>query len=119
MATWPTTLPLPQVAGFQLQPKEQSLRTDMEVGAARVRRRSLDRLDEVSLQWTLTDAQMDTLRTWFDDNAGGAGGSAWFLMRLRIGTGGIVEVEARFIGTYRASLVSATVWNVTAQLEVR
>ena len=37
--TWPNTLPLPSVEGYGLTPQEAVLRTDMESGPARQRRR--------------------------------------------------------------------------------
>lgn len=120
MATYPTTLPGPLAAGYSLAPQDQTLRTDMDVGAARVRRRSTARLDRVRVAFTFTDAEMAAFRAWFDDSAQAAGGSAWFDITLRIGTGGAVAVEARFTGPYSADLSGTYgTWRLTAELEVR
>ena len=120
MATWPTTLPLPLRAGYNLSPGDQTIRTEMEIGVPRVRRRTTARNDRVSVAWSLTDAQLNTLRDWFDDDATGvAGGSAWFTVDLAVGGGTLVESkEARFIGPFSADR-EQTRWRVSATLEVR
>lgn len=120
MATWPTSLPLPTVAGYSLEPLDQTIRTDMEVGAARVRRRTVAQLDMIDVRWVFTLAQMAAFRAWHEDGpAGAAGGAAWFTIGLQTGDGGVASREARFVNAFRASLVSATVWELTARLEVR
>ncbi len=119
MSTWPTSLPAPNLSGYQLTPNAQTIRTDMEVGAARVRRRSHARLDKIRVSWIFTDAQMDTFRTWFEDDTEAAGGSAWFSIDLRIGNTGATAQEARFVGEYQAVLQKASIWSVSAEIEVR
>lgn len=120
MATWPTTLPAPLLEGYALNPGDQTIRTDMESGAPRVRRRTTARNDKVNASWMLTEAQLDTLRDWFDDASTGiAGGSAWFTVALAVGTGTRqASVEARFVGPFQAAPVGQ-LWRVTASLEVR
>lgn len=121
MATWPTSLPQPISDGYGLTPEDSGIRTDMEVGAARVRRRTRARNDRIDVRWLLTDAQMAAFRAWFDDDATGvSGGSAWFYIRLNIGTGGMQTVEARFVnGFKRGDFTPPDTWQVTAQLEIR
>ncbi len=119
MATWPGTLPAPQAAGYGLQPVDQSIRTDMEFGAMRSRRRSYARNDRLAVSWALSDAQMDIFRTWFENDAEAAGGSAWFSVSLRVGNTGATTQEARFVSPYRAQMVGAGRWSVSADLEVR
>lgn len=116
MAIWPSTLPRPQVAGYQVAPVDPAVRTDMEVGAARVRRRTAARNDQVSAVWRLTDAEMDVFRAWWDS----AGAGAWFTgLSLALGDGGLTAVEARFVGTWQASVLPGLNWDVSARLEVR
>ncbi len=120
MATWPASLPLPTVARYSLEPLDQTIRTDMEVGAARVRRRTVAPLDMIDVRWVFTLSQMAEFRTWHKDGStGAAGGAAWFTIGLQTGDGGVASREARFVNAFRASLVSATVWEVTTKLEVR
>lgn len=120
MATWPATLPVPLVEGYQLNPGDQTIRTEMEVGAARVRRRTSARNDRVAAAWLLTEVQLDTLRDWFDNATTGiAGGAAWFTVALAVGTGTRqAAVEARFIGALQCA-PAGPYWRVSATLEVR
>ena len=119
MATWPDTLPAPNLSGYQLTQTDPSLRTEMEFGAARSRRLTYARNDRVRASWIFTDAQMAIFRTWFDNDAEAAGGSAWFVISLRIGLTASTTQEARIVGGFQASLQKASVWSVSAELEVR
>ena len=120
MATWPTTLPAPMAQGYSIDPIDPVIRTDMEVGAVRARRRTAARQDKVSVAWAFDETQLDTFRDWFDDDAtGAAGGSAWFYIDLRIGAGGTTTEEARFTGPFKAAMVSGGRWQVSATLEIR
>lgn len=119
MATWPGTLPAPQLDGYAINPEKQTIRTDMEAGAARVRRRSAAINDKIQVSWKFTDAQMETFRTWFYNSAECAGGAAWFTINLPVGTTGIDAVTARFVDTYRKKLLPGLNWHVSATLEVQ
>lgn len=117
---YPSTLPRPTFNGYQLAPQDQTVRTDLEVGTARQRRRTTARNDQVSVTWMLKDAEMTAFRAWFEGAAEAAGGSAWFTgLELATGDGGIKPVEARFIGPWQADLSPGMNWDVTAKLEVR
>jgi hypothetical protein len=121
MATWPATLPLPTVSGYQLAPGDQTVRSDMSVGAPRARRITAARNDQVTAQWLMDDAQLAAFRTWFEDDVDGiAGGAAWFTgLSLAVG-GGLTSPDCRFVGPFTASLLTGTLlWQVTAKLEVR
>jgi hypothetical protein len=119
MATWPSTLPQP-TANFGLNPQDQTVRTDMEGGAARVRRRSSARNDRVTVALRLTAAQFATLRAWFDDATTGiAGGAAWFAVDLPVNGGAAVTLDARFMAPFKATLLSGYNWDVSAEWELR
>lgn len=66
---WPDVLPDMSRPGYQLQPVDASLRTDMEVGARRLRRLTLARRDTVSVEWKFLDAEMAAFRAWYGDEA--------------------------------------------------
>lgn len=119
MAAWPSTLPAPLLAGYTLDPVAPSIRTDMEFGAARARRRTAARNDIVNLAWQMSDAQMAIFRAWFEDDAQAAGGAAWFTITLPIGDSGATAQEARFVGVYQALRVGGLRWTVSASIEVR
>lgn len=118
MALFPATLPRPVVDGYVLDPLDQTIRTEMEVGAPRVRRRTLARLDRVSVRWILTDAEMAIFRAWFQDPGQAAGGAGWFDLDLALGLGGIQSYEARIV-QWQAPLRRGLRWELSAQLEVR
>jgi len=120
MATWPANLPAPLVEGHALEPVDPVVRTDMEVGAPRARRRTSARNDRYPVSWLFTDSEMASFRSWYDDDTTGiAGGSAWFNVSLYDGHGAQNNVEARFAGIYKAQVVAGRNWRVTAVLEVR
>jgi hypothetical protein len=115
MATWPSTLPAPLNEGYSIEPQQQTIRTDMEVGNPRVRRRTAARVDNIPVAWMMTNAQFSAFRTWFDGD--GEGGAAWFT--VAIPQGDETSTEARFVDTFRAEKVAFTHWRITATLEVR
>jgi hypothetical protein len=120
MADFPAGLPSPNTSGYTIKPIDQTIRSEMEMGGQRVRRRSTARFDKVSVGWQLTDAQFATFRTWYENAAtGAAGGSGWFNISLPVGATGLDTVETRFAGVYQASYMDGFNWYVTAELEVR
>lgn len=118
MATYPSTLPAPLSDGYQLNPGDQVIRTEMESGYTRTRRRTTARIDKFSAAFVYTSAQMDAFRDWFEDASGADGGAAWFDITLKTGDGSAITVEARFSGVWQASYRGG-IWQVTATLEVR
>lgn len=116
MAAYPNIMPAPLVESYTLSPVDQTVRTDMEVGAARVRRRTYARNDLVEVSWLFTAAQMAAFRAWFEADAGG--GAGWFDVALDVGDGASSLVEARFKGPWKATR-NNLLWRITAQLEVR
>jgi hypothetical protein len=64
---WPDVLPGPSHTGYELSPADQSIRTDMEVGATRVRRITQARRDLLSLPFRFTDTEYATFRAWYGD----------------------------------------------------
>ena len=119
MAAYPSTLPAPLAAGYAVRPVDQTIRTEMDVGAARVRRRTRARLDRVPVSWVYTDAQLATFRTWFDEDTGAAGGAAWFDITLKVDGGGTTAVEGRFMAAPSYDFLGADLWRASAELEVR
>lgn len=119
MSTWPATLPRPTPSGYSIKPVDQTIRTDMEGGSARVRRRTSSRNDKVSVVWEMTDDQLAIFRTWFDNPSEAAGGSAWFTNSLALGTTGVVTCETRFTGPPSIQADGPITWSVSAELEVR
>lgn len=91
---WPDTLPGIIKTGFSLRPLEQSLRTDMEAGARRLRRISASRGDSLRLSWKMTDAQMAAFRAWHGDEAWSLAGASddvagWNKLGATVEAGGL------------------------------
>lgn len=118
MATWPASLPQrPLRSGYGVNPTDMVVRTDMDGGNVRARRRSYARRDIVPVSWLMTRAQYQEFRLWFDDDAGAAAGSAWFTVTLAT-SGPLEPVSARFAGIWEATVTGARYWTVSGQLEV-
>ncbi|MDD5028907.1 MAG: hypothetical protein PHH58_05290 [Rhodoferax sp.] len=117
MAVWPSTLPLPRASGYKVKPVDPIVRTEMEAGAPRARRRTTARNDRVSVSWIMQDAQVAIFRAWLDTDC--AGGAAWFSTNLALATGGIVPVQARVSNEPVYEHQTALRWLVAAELEVR
>lgn len=111
----PWSIPIPNRAGYEVAPIDPCIRTDMEIGSPRTRRRTSARLDKLSVQWIFNASDMNSFRDWFNDDI--AGGSAWFNLQVDAGFG-LETREAKFSGVWSASNPSGA-WVVTASLEVR
>lgn len=120
MAAYPSTLPLPQHSGYANNPSSHIIRTEMEVGYARVRRVTSALNDRVSVTYYYTDANYVEFRAWFYSSTGANGGQAWFDAQLDVGLGtGLQTLSARFVDSYKATKMGGLNWQVTAELEVR
>lgn len=119
MATWPDSLGIPQFSGYDLETNDPTVRTDMEGGAARVRRRSTTRPDNVQLRFVFDAAQMAEFRTVWDNDF--QEGAAWVDMPVKTGrvSGTSIKACRPTAGKFQASPLSATHWAVSFQVEVR
>lgn len=70
MATWPSTLP-PIRLPVQSSRQDGTIRTSMETGPQKVRRRFTATSRYYSFPLRMTGAQFATLETFFDDTLGG------------------------------------------------
>lgn len=111
----PFSIPIPLRSNYKVSPIDQTVRTDMEFGAARMRRRTSARLDTVSVEWLFSPDDMAGFRAWFDYDI--AGGAAWFDLKLNVGEG-IETRSARFDKPWEAAR-EGQYWRVTASVEVR
>lgn len=117
MATWPASLPAALASGYTLEAGVNTVRTDMDSGSPRVRRRSTSAADLVTLAWLMTPAQMMAFRAfWATDLYSGA---AWIGMPVKDGRAALaVTREVRFIAPFKADYAAGN-WQVSAQVEVR
>ncbi len=114
--TWPTTLPLPSVEGYGLTPQEAVLRTDMESGPARQRRRFRQTPTRITVRWLFSEFEFALFEAWYKYHAGEGG--QWFEITL-LGGLGLLPHEARFTRQVGAQLRSARRWDVKGELEIR
>ena len=99
--TWPTTLPLPSVEGYGLTPQEAVLRTDMESGPARQRRRFRQTPTRITVRWLFSETQFALFEAWYKYHADEGG--QWFEITL-LGGLGLLPHEARFTRQFEAHL---------------
>ncbi len=113
---WPTTLPLPSIEGYGLHPGEAILRTEMEAGPARQRRRYTQVPSRISVKWMFRKEQFALFEAWYRWHA--KEGGEWFEIDL-LGGLGLVVHEARFTRPFDARPRSAVLWDVSSELEIR
>jgi len=116
MITWPDTLPLPTLDGYGIQPGDAILRTEMEAGPARQRRRFTQVPSRVSVRWIMRRDQFALFEAWYRWQA--KEGGAWFEIEL-LGGLGLLTQEARFTRQFQAQLLSGTLWEIRSELEIR
>jgi hypothetical protein len=117
MAAWPVSLPQsPLVNGYDEQFPKMGLRSSMDAGPAKQRRRSTAAVTPISIRLALTNAQVETLLTfWKTDTGGGVLSFTW--VHPRTGT----AVTMRFIADqppHPQPLDSEDLYSVSFPLEI-
>lgn len=116
MAAYPTKLPSPMIAGYEINPEDATLRTQMDAGPDRTRRRYTAIPSLVPIKWRFTLSEMALFEAWHKYDT--LDGSAWFTINLANGKG-ITSVEAKFSKPPKKILLSGLKWEVQSELEVR
>ena len=114
--TWPATLPLPSVEGYGVSPQEAVLRTEMESGPARQRRRFRQTPTRITVRWLFGEYQFALFEAWYKFHADEGG--QWFEITL-LGGLGLLPHEARFTRQFEARLLPARRWEVKGELKIR
>jgi len=111
----PSFFPEPSQA-YSVKPEAPIRRTVMDTGRSRQRLRWSKRIRQVSVQWELTDAELN----WFNGfyKFGTRSGELPFLLDLPFGGTGCQRVQASFVGDYKVSMRGSFHWTVSARLEV-
>jgi hypothetical protein len=115
MPSFPASLPSPTYEGYQEQLQNTVIRTQMDAGPAKVRRRATAAVRPLSLRWVLTEAQLETFISFFEDEVVG-GSIAFDMTHPRKG----IERSFRFDlsqGAPAISVLSEDDYSVTASLE--
>lgn len=112
LPVWPVSLPL---AEFSRQPADPFIRTPMDSGLARQRRRFRVYPITQSVQFVLTEAQFATYAAFAENDLNGWTG--WFMLKIRDARG-VRLARVRFVKAPAEELVSAGgIWRVSGQVE--
>lgn len=113
METWPGTLPdYPNQDGYGRVMKPNVIRSDMGYGPAKMRKRTTANLYQVTMQLWLTQAQLDALDEFYDDNM------ALTWVWEDFGRNPTVTARYRFLAPPAASPLGAIYWAVSLSLEM-
>jgi hypothetical protein len=108
---------MPTVQGYSVQPGEAILRTEMDAGLARQRRRFTNVPTRVQVRWIMRRDQYAIFEGWYRWKA--REGANWFYITL-LGGLGLLEQEARFTRQFTSQLFAGgTLWEITSELEIR
>ena len=116
MITFPHHLPYPTTEGYSIKPDEAIVRTDMEAGPARQRRRYTQTPSKISVRWVMNREQFSLFEAWYKYHA--KEGAEWFLITL-LGGLGLLKQEARFTKQFEAKLLNGLLWEISSELEIR
>lgn len=113
MATWPVTLPQEFTTdNYQETLANLTIRTSMDVGPAKTRRRTISNTSPVSGQMKLTSAELDILKTFYETDSRGGIDIQWVHPR----TG--VACDMRFTQPPSWTSNGDGTFTVTMQMEV-
>lgn len=119
---WPETLlpAAPLVSGYSQKPEAGLVRTDMDAGLARQRRRFSGTPSRVAVSWVMDGPQLEIFKAFIAHKAGF--GSQFFSIRLPLDNGSRT-VQARFVGnapTYDLMQPGTLPdWLVRGELEIK
>lgn len=114
MATWPAGLPQrPLADGFTESPVSAVIRTEMDVGPAKMRRRYTAEVRVYNMGLLLTTAQVATLQTFYESTLAGVDPFDWVDHR----TGAAASYRFRSPPSYFEA-GAPDYWRTTLDLEV-
>lgn len=115
LIAWPERLPPPLSNGYGYQATKPFIRTDMESGLARQRRRFTRFPTTVSVVWLFTQEQLGLFEAFVHYDL--QDGAAWFTAIIASGQD-TKQVKARMIDAPHVERVAPVgLWNVSVQLE--
>lgn len=116
MFTWPTFLPNPD-QNLSADTETSAIRSNMDSGRTRVRRRFTSEYEVFSAVWTFDEDQFSLFQSIFAFTL--KSGTEWFTISLPVGDG-LTPVTARFASTgYTKKHVPVMHWEVSATLELQ
>jgi hypothetical protein len=118
MAAWPDTLPKPLLNGYGMEPQDAVIKTNMEAGPKRYRKRFTAVPYDLELSFVMTAAQMAIFKDFWHNQINL--GADWFTFNgLNLGNGFTVNSEVHAVMPYKASLIDPLKWQVNLSIEVR
>lgn len=112
---FPTTLPNVMMSEYGFTPANANIRTEMDNGLAKVRRRFLSAPTEFNVKWELNRTELGIFEKFYQTDT--TGGSAWFNISLVNGMGQ-TTYAARFKEPYKVQTTNREyLWSVSATLE--
>lgn len=117
MAVWPVTLPAPTVRGYALNPVDPVIRTDMEAGPTKNRRRFTQAPTDVPVTFKFTEAEFAIFEKFHSVDI--FDGVSWFDNIPLINGQGISNYTARFKTMWQATALGNKNWSVMATLEIK
>jgi hypothetical protein len=117
MIEYPAGLPKPLRSGYGLQHVSPLMRTQLETGRARQRRRYTSVPTMAAVSWLFTQGEAQLFEAWFRWEL--MDGAEWFAAPLKTPTG-LQPFECRFADMYSGpELVGIDMWKFTAEIEIR
>lgn len=113
MPTWPATLPYPALNTLKESPPKNVLRTQMDKGPDKVRRRTTANVRPLSFTLKLTPAQVETLDTFFVTTTS-SGADEFDYIHPRTGA----SVTARFVSEPDYAESEGVIYNCSISLEI-
>lgn len=114
--SFPSLLPYPLADSYTIKPDEAIVRTDMEAGPARQRRRYTQTPSKITVKWIMNKEQFALFEAWYKFHA--KEGAEWFYISL-LGGLGLTDQEARFTKQFEATLSKGYFWSISSELEIR
>ena len=112
--SWPSGLPaLVQVEGFNETQPDLAIRTEMDAGPAKVRRRFTAGVTPISAQQMITKSQVSTFETFYNTTL--LGGTLRFSWTDPIST---ATVEARFVSPPKIIALGGMMFQLSMSLEI-
>ena len=114
---FPVGLRLPLRSGYDVNHASPLMRTELQSGRARQRRRYTSVPSLASVSWIFSQGEAQFFEAWFRWQL--SDGAEWFNVTLRTPMG-LMPYECRFADMYTGpQLVGVDRWQVQAKLEIR
>lgn len=113
MATWPETLPPPYTGSLNISPPDNVIRSGMDTGPAKVRRRTTANITPHEFVMRLSKAQAVTLYNFHkEDTFSGADEFDYYDEFLE------QNIKARFVSPPKIGHLEADTWTAQVSLEI-